>query len=311
MSDAPIDLQQVFDSHLVHCEKADASFYPLPFHLASRLTKRLPRARAWSAKMIGRLFFQGRYFYITMPEGFYIAGVGELMDTLVNLHNKNGISPNNIIVKKCAELLRPGSVFFDVGANHGYVSLALAVHGVSANHRPGDGTRFFAFEPLPPLAKAMAQAVRLNGLDNVKVVNAALDREMATQSLFLPRFNIQASFMTRERRATRFDVQTFSLDALVEAGVLPPPDVMKIDVEGAEMRVLEGAVRTLQAHRPALLVECDENALRFGHDPVIFTKRLHELGYNKITFMSRPNGYEKLAEGVEPSWHGDYVALVD
>jgi hypothetical protein len=56
-----------------------------------------------------------------------------------------------------------------------------------------------------------------------------------------------------------------TLDALVAGGTLPPPDVIKIDVEGGEWDVFLGARQTLAAHRPAIIFESDANAKRFGY----------------------------------------------
>jgi hypothetical protein len=49
-------------------------------------------------------------------------------------------------------------------------------------------------------------------------------------------------------------VRTETIDALVAAG-MAPPDLMKIDVEGAEAAVIRGAARTIEAHRPLMLIE--------------------------------------------------------
>ena len=54
-----------------------------------------------------------------------------------------------------------------------------------------------------------------------------------------------------------------TIDGLLERGELAPPDVVKIDVEGAELLVLEGMRRTLAAHRPALVVELHDTRSAF------------------------------------------------
>ena len=55
------------------------------------------------------------------------------------------------------------------------------------------------------------------------------------------------------------------MDSLVEAGGLPPPRVMKIDVEGGERDVLLGASRTISTHTPSIVFEADANLVRFGY----------------------------------------------
>jgi hypothetical protein len=56
-----------------------------------------------------------------------------------------------------------------------------------------------------------------------------------------------------------------TLDSLLEKGALAPPALIKLDVEGSELSVLRGAVRTLEAHQPYLIFEADENMQRFGY----------------------------------------------
>ena len=72
----------------------------------------------------------------------------------------------------------------------------------------------------------------------------------------------------------RIRVRVRSVDEMVTAGEIEPPDIMKIDVEGAEMLVLEGAKNTLQLHHPVLFVEIHSSELLEQ-----CTSLLEELGY--------------------------------
>ena len=68
------------------------------------------------------------------------------------------------------------------------------------------------------------------------------------------------------------DVTVVSIDSLVAAGTIPPPDVLKIDTEGAELQAIEGARETIARHRPAIVCELhDTNAA--------FVALMDELGY--------------------------------
>ena len=68
------------------------------------------------------------------------------------------------------------------------------------------------------------------------------------------------------------DVAVVSIDELVAGGQIPPPDVLKIDTEGAELQAIEGMRATIERHRPAIVCELhDTNAQ--------FCALMEELGY--------------------------------
>ena len=67
-------------------------------------------------------------------------------------------------------------------------------------------------------------------------------------------------------------MRVVSIDSLVARGEIPPPDVLKIDTEGAELQAIEGARATIAEHRPAIVCELhDTNAA--------FVALMDELGY--------------------------------
>lgn len=148
----------------------------------------------------------------------------------------------------------------------------------------------------------------MNGFDNVDLFAAALDAEPGHQTFYLPPLTAHASFIARDVRGVEaIQIPTLTVDALVQAGAIPPPDVVKLDVEGAEMRLLSGAADTFAAHRPAMLFECDVNAERFGHTPGSFLRRLADLGYTRFFRMQGVMRTE-----VSPDDHppfGDFLAL--
>jgi FkbM family methyltransferase len=162
------------------------------------------------------------------------------------------------VLNTCLQLLSPGQVFYDIGANVGYMAIEAA-------SRLGDKIRTYAFEPQPELARNVAISAALNGLKNVQVFTAMLGREPGEATLFIPSHSIHASAVSAEAGATAISCPMTTIDELVQGGVMAPPDVIKIDVEGAERDVFEGARRTLTQHRSAIVFESDRNAERFGY----------------------------------------------
>lgn len=198
-----------------------------------------------------------------------------------------------------ARLAPKATVIYDIGANAGYMTM------VAANAAPN--AAIHAFEPIPALAADVAASALENGFTNVQAHNVALSDGRGTATIHVPRHMVHASFVPRAS-AEAIEVQTFALDNLVRSGELPPPSLIKIDVEGAEMMVLRGAEQTLREHRPILIYECDENAARFGHTPGSVIEWLQQLGYTRFTFLGKKGAPDVEVTPAEAR-EGDFLAI--
>jgi FkbM family methyltransferase len=138
--------------------------------------------------------------------------------------------------------VRPGDAVLDVGANVGFYSLL-------ASRLVGDGGRVFAFEPLPRNLFYLRRHLDLNGAGNVAVHAVAVAEATGSEFLDVQGDPSMASFSERG-----LAVPTVSLDQFFDAASAPPPSFVKIDVEGAESRVLRGAKRTLRVNHPTVLL---------------------------------------------------------
>ncbi|MGH7925291.1 MAG: FkbM family methyltransferase, partial [Candidatus Binatus sp.] len=150
-------------------------------------------------------------------------------------------------------LLRPGMTFFDVGANVGFHStLACLLIDPSRGH-------VVSFEPLTANADQIEVNARLNHFDSVQVMRVALGNYDGEARFLLSEISSRGALETTGRipssPAGTARVRIRRLDTLMSEAHLPPPDVMKIDVEGAEADVLAGAHETLMHHRPILMIE--------------------------------------------------------
>ena len=153
-----------------------------------------------------------------------------------------------------AGLLRPGMTFYDVGRpRREYALLGASLVGESG--------QVIAFEPLPRNADLLEKHVRLNGLSNVTVIRAAVSDRPGQGKL---REIDTRTSMARLRDDGQMSVEVVSLDDLVGRGIIPPPDVIKMDVERAELSALRGAEQVLRDHHPAVLVSCHDGALHRG-----------------------------------------------
>ena len=145
--------------------------------------------------------------------------------------------------------------FVDVGAHVGLYTVAAAVHG------PG---KVLAFEPNPSARAQLDANISLNACRNVLVVPKAVGDAPGSALLHVPR-TPDPSFSSlaagRFAEGEPVDVEVTTVDAEVEAAGLRP-SVVKIDVEGGELAVVGGMERTLERHRPVLLVEVNEASAR-------------------------------------------------
>ena len=139
--------------------------------------------------------------------------------------------------------LQPGGTVFDVGAHAGFYTLLAA-------ELVGPGGRVVSFEPLPRNLGYLRRHVQLNGCENVEVIAAAVcDRDG------LGRFQPdESSLQGRLSDEGALRVPTVRLDSLVSAGTIPPPNFVKMDIEGGEFRALRGGRETLAAARPVVFL---------------------------------------------------------
>jgi FkbM family methyltransferase len=188
------------------------------------------------------------------------------------------------------ERVRPGMAVFDVGAHIGMFTLGAA-------KRIGDG-RVYAFEPAPQTYDILRRHVAYNGWeDRVEAVQAVVSDTEGTMPFYvyglsmaasLGRDNVALSPEQFEQPIQEIQVASVTLDAFcAERGV--EPDLVKIDVEGAELRVLRGAERVLREVRPVILCEIHPHLMEnLGDSEAELRAFLNRLGY-ALTPLSEPN----------------------
>jgi len=150
--------------------------------------------------------------------------------------------------------MRSGMVAYDVGANVGYVSLMLA-------RAVGAGGRVYAFEALPANLERLGENLALNGMQStVRVVPCAVtDRPGPVQFLVGPSGGVGKAAGSAGRQSLDYSAQVrvsgIALDAFVYTDGNPPPQVVKMDIEGGEVLALPGMRRLLREARPLLFLE--------------------------------------------------------
>jgi len=140
-------------------------------------------------------------------------------------------------------LVGNGGCFFDVGSNFGYFSLSLAAREGFAGH-------IHAFEPFSPSFTDLSDLVEGSGLGGLITCHRlALSNYEGMLSLQIDA--LHSALVRLEAGSGGPETEVARLDSLD----LPRVDVIKIDVEGHEAEVLEGAEKTISDTRPAILFE--------------------------------------------------------
>jgi FkbM family methyltransferase len=133
---------------------------------------------------------------------------------------------------------------WDLGANAGVYTLLLS-------RLVGPSGSVCAFEPLPESCADLLNHLSLNGCENVTVVAAAVAEQDGLRG-FQP--GASRSMGALKNDLAGLIVPTLSLDGLLVRHQLAIPDLVKVDVEGAEAQVLKGATRVLSGHRTRWVV---------------------------------------------------------
>ncbi|MFM9448330.1 FkbM family methyltransferase [Streptomyces acidiscabies] len=161
-----------------------------------------------------------------------------------------GISEPHVQAALC-DLLGPGDVFYDIGANVGFYTVLGA-------RRVGPEGHVYSFEPLPENVAALRRNAGFSRWPNVSVLEYAL-ADRSGPAMLTPAgepFWARLSTLPPPPGArAAIPVSCRSVDELVRGGQIALPHVVKIDVEGAELGVLRGMAGTLRTARPVIVCE--------------------------------------------------------
>lgn len=190
----------------------------------------------------------------------------------------------------------PGDVFYDIGANIGTYSCFVAAAGVDV----------VAFEPHPGNASSLGQNRLANSLDTMRIRELAISDSIGKVLLDIVGDEVGGGhhhLTTGRDGVETLSVEGTTIDAFVRSGK-QPPTAMKIDVEGAELAVLEGATETLQhscelvyceVHQPA--GQPDMTSIEdYGHEPDEVTAFLDAHGYDVRVIDRRARDFHIKAE---------------
>ena len=199
---------------------------------------------------------------------------------------KIGSQFENIFFKKLFDRLQEGMVIYDIGGSVGMYTIPFA-------KKIGKTGKVFVFEPTSKGVESIKQNLIINNIDNVVVypyaisdstseINFYIRPDKETHSLFE---KTVAPSKTGEQKTIK--VKTFSIDDLIEKNLSLVPNFIKIDTEGAEIKVLDG-IKKIYDNLHLILVEIHKPALKLENilnPEIVIEKKLKKIGFTKFEYI--------------------------
>lgn len=210
--------------------------------------------------LLKRFHLQKERFVKKLPGGL-------LMEVSINDHIEKYLFWYGAYEKKevttMQTLLNADSVVVDIGANIGYYSLMAAQKAAAGN--------IYSFEPVTNNLQKLERNISLNGLAIIHPIQAAISNVSGSTTIYIS--DDDNSGMSGLRSAENFSgqsetVKCLTLDEAVLEYNLPKIDLIKIDVEGSEVNVLQGMKRIRTEQRPLLLIEVSTATLSMYNEKI-------------------------------------------
>ena len=200
--------------------------------------------------------------------------------------------------------IKSGMIIFDVGANIGDTALRFA-------KLTGETGQVYSFEPDSVNYKKLRLNIENNSFKNIHTYNIGLGSKNSIEKLYRvnPENKGMNRIMTSENSSSEFtEINIRTIDDIVNESSIKRVDLLKIDVEGFEFEVLNGAKTILQKFKPVLFIEIDEQNLKQNNTtPKNLFNFLISAGYT-ITIAQR----QQIISGNESNWinaHFDILCM--
>lgn len=271
----------------------------LKSHLIAAITYAAKLYKKSPIKPFGRIFSKLYFGAINAGEGFsmvhksinginYELDLREVIDSQMFYAGSREPDTSRTLELLC----RKGDVVIDIGANVGSHTLPMA-------HLVGDAGQVYAFEPVPWAIGKLKRNLNLNDFKNIETEQIALSDEnhAGVEMEFRASFKIEAGQGVDKqgqinqdwwRECERVVTKMQTLDSYVQEHGLARVNLIKLDVDGFEGKVIRGALNTLKQHKPFLIMEIAPAWVAMRGDPAIkIAKQLLGIGYrcfSEVTF---------------------------
>lgn len=164
------------------------------------------------------------------------------------------------------EWLRPGMIIFNIGAH-------IGIHALYAARKVNPYGRVYAFEAFPENYRQLTEHARMNALDNLISIHKAVT-SVTGNVAFTQGSSDGKHHLAEQNSGASFLVESITVDDFCRQQQVQP-DLLLIDVEGAELQVLQGAQHILKKGRPKLILE-------HHNQQQSLSELLRDLGYKYI-----------------------------
>jgi FkbM family methyltransferase len=190
----------------------------------------------------------------------------------------------------------PNDLFVDIGANIGSYSILSAAH---------IGSDTISIEPVPATFNHLINNIRINDIkEKVEALNIAIGSQKGTV-----KFTITQGTMNHVATNSDKDTINVKMSTLDEILHGRNPTLLKIDVEGFETEVLNGASQTLDNDvLKAIIIELNGSGMRYNYNESAIKKRLHDLGFTP--YIYNPEKRELLEQNCL-DYHDNYIYIRD
>ena len=178
-------------------------------------------------------------------------------------------------VKLFANSIKDGATVVDIGTNIGYYTIIVG-------KKVGQKGKVFGYEPNKDSLNLLLRNIQINNFKNIIPINVALSDDKGRRTLFFGDNKCTHSFADNRKTGKNETVETDTLDNSLKKYGSPKIDVIKMDIEGAEMLALEGMMETIE-RSPGLIIFTEfypKAFKRLGKSPIKFLERLRGLNFS-------------------------------
>lgn len=225
---------------------------------------------------------EGEYLFDTALGKFYVPK--NLKNDVISIAISKGILFDHNIIALTKSIINEGDCVLDVGANYGQMSVHLS-------KLVGESGKIYSFEAEPYVFSILEDNIKLNNCSNVQPVFGAVHKQNNIDLIFpepdFLRFTSYGSYGLDFKAVKGRKVKTITIDSLE---IKEKIGFMKIDVQGADLYAMQGAIETIKKNKMPILFEFEQQFQEnFGTTFQDYVEFVHSINYKFETTIDEIN----------------------